>query len=85
MDGLRNTLNSATRDTLLSNDRDRKLEYRVILEAHADIVKDPNAVERGRRGGIKVQQNRWKLVEFKNMFGELFDVLFGSDDQNADE
>ena len=54
-----------TRDTLLSNDKDRKLEYRVILEAHADIVKDPNAVERGRRDGMKAQQNRQKLVEFK--------------------
>ena len=30
----------------------------MILEAHADIVKDPNAAERGRRGGIKAQQNR---------------------------
>ena len=47
MDGLRNTLNSATRDTLLSSDRDRKLENRVILEAHADIVKDPNAAKEG--------------------------------------
>ena len=44
------------------------------------MLKDPVAVERGRRDGEKAQENRRKLVEFKNMFSGLFEALFGPDE-----
>ena len=44
------------------------------------MLKDPVAVEKGQRGGLKAEENRRKLVEFKEMFSGLFEALFGPDD-----
>ena len=44
------------------------------------MLKDPVAVEKGQRGGLKAQENKQKLVEFKNTLSGLFEALFGPDD-----
>ena len=43
--------------TVLSgDDRNRLTEYKTILRTHLDMLKNPVAVERGRRGGEKAQK-----------------------------
>ena len=44
------------------------------------MLKNPVNEIRGRRGGLKSQENRRKLVEFKNMFIGLYETLFGPDE-----
>ena len=60
MNGLCNTLGGMTLNVLLSGDRDQITEYKTILKAHANMLKDPTRVEMGRRGGSKCQENRKK-------------------------
>ena len=71
---------SITLEDLSAYNRNQRKEYRTVLETHVNMLKDPIAMERGRRGGEKAQENRQKLVEFENMFSGLFEVLFGPDD-----
>ena len=73
-------LQSITLDDLSSYGEDQRKKYKAITETHANMLKDPVAVEKGQRGGLKAQENRRKLVEFKNMLSGLFEVLFGPDD-----
>ena len=73
-------IQSITLDDLSAYGGDQRKEYKTILETHTNMLKDPVAVERGQRGGLKAQENRQKLVEFKNMFSGLLEALFGSDD-----
>ena len=54
-------------------------DQRTNLKPRINELKDPIAVERGRDGGKKAQQNRRHLVEFKNMFVGLYNMLFGPD------
>ena len=75
-----NKLQSITLDDLSAYGENQRKEYKTILKTHANMVKDPVAVEKGQRGGLKAQENRRKRVEFKNMFSGLFEVLFGPDD-----
>ena len=73
-------LQSITLDDLSAYGEDQRKKYKAITETHANMLKDPVAVEKGQRGGLKAQENRRKLVEFKNMLSGLFEVLFGPDD-----
>ena len=73
-------LQSITLDDLSAYGGYQRKEYKTILKTHANMLKDPVVVEKGQRGGLKVQENRRKLVEFKNMFSGLFEALFGPDD-----
>ena len=67
-------------DELSAYNGDQRKEYKTIVKTHANMLKDPVAAEKGQRGGLKAQENRRKLVEFKNMFSGLFETLFGPDD-----
>ena len=62
-----------TLNVLSNNDRDQRTEYKTILRAHTNMLKDPVAVERGQRGGLRSQENRRMLVEEvkKSRFDEL--------------
>ena len=73
-------LQSITLDDLSAYGGDQLTEYKTILKTHTNMLKDPVAVEKGQRGGLKAQENRRKLVEFKNVFSGLFEALFGPDD-----
>ena len=73
-------IQSIALDDLSAYSEDQRREYKAIAETHVNMLKDPVAVERGRRGGEKAQENRRKLVEFKEMFSGLFEALFGPDD-----
>ena len=68
MSGLRDALGTMTLSVLSGDNNDRLTEYKTVLRTHSDMLKDPVAVERGQRGGLKAQENRRKLVEFKEMF-----------------
>ena len=69
-----------TLDDLSAYNEDQWKECKTIVKTHANMIMNPVAVERGRRGGLKAQENRRKLVEFRNMFSGLFEALFGPDD-----
>ena len=73
-------LQSITLDDFSAYGGDQRKKYKTILKTHANMLKEPVAVERGHHGGLKAQENRQKLVEFKNMFSGLFEALFGPDD-----
>ena len=55
----------------------QKIEYKSTVKIHLNALKDPVSQIRGHRGGISSQENSKKLVEFKNMFIELYETLFG--------
>ena len=57
----------------------QRREYKTVLKTHANMLKGPVNEQRGRRGGLRALENRRKLVEFKNMFIELYETLFGSE------
>ena len=73
-------LQSITLDDLSAYGGDQRKEYKTIVKTHTNMLKDPVVVEKAQRGGLKAQENRRKLVEFKNMFSGLFEALFGPDD-----
>ena len=73
-------LQSITLDDVSAYNGDQRKEYKAIVKTHANMLKDPVAMEKGQRGGLKAQENRRKLVEFKNLFSGLFEALLGPDD-----
>ena len=73
-------IESITLDDLSTYDGYHRKKYKAIAETHVNVLMDPVAVESGRCGGLKAQENRRKLVEFKNMFNEPFEALFGPND-----
>ena len=79
MNNMRTALSTMTLSVLSGDNADQLTEYKTVLKTHVDMLKDPVAVETGRRGGGRAQENWRKLVEFKNMFRELFEALFGPD------
>ena len=68
-------LQSITLDDHSAYGVDQRKKYKTVIRTHAHMLKDPVAVEKGQRGGLKAQENRRKLVEFKNMFIGLFEAL----------
>ena len=56
INGLRETLGTMALTVLSGDDRNRLTEYKTILRTHLDMLKNPVAVERGRRGGEKAQK-----------------------------
>ena len=73
-------IQSITLEDLSGYDKNRRREYKTVSKTHANMLKNPVNEERGRRGGLKSQENRRKLVEFKNMFIGLYETLFGPDE-----
>ena len=71
---------SITLEDLSECNRRERMEYKSTVRTHLDMLKDPVNKERGQRGGLKSQENRRKLVEFKNMFIGLYEALFGLDE-----
>ena len=63
MNSLCNALSGMTLNVLSNNDRDQLTEYKTILKTHVNMLKDPFAVERGQRGGLKSQENRQMLIK----------------------
>ena len=73
-------IQSITLEDLSGYDKNRRRKYKTVSQTHANMLKNPVNEERGRRGGLKSQENRRKLVEFKNMFIGLYETLFGPDE-----
>ena len=63
MNGLCYALSSMTLNVLSNDDRHQLTEYKTILKTHVNMLKDPVAVERGQRGGLKSQESRRMIVE----------------------
>ena len=66
MNSLCTTLSGMKHNVLSNNDRDQLTKFKTIVKTHANMLKNPVAVEKGQRGGLKAQENRQKQVEFKN-------------------
>ena len=68
-----------TLSVLSSGDTDQLTEYKTILEAHANMLKDPAKVEMERRGRLKCQENRRRLAdrvkEYEGVIKELRSLL----------
>ena len=72
-------IQSITLEDFSSYGESQRKENKTILKTHSNMLKNPVSKEKGRNGGLKAQENRRKMVEFKNMFLGLYESLFGTE------
>ena len=78
MKGLWNALSGITLNVLSGGDREQLTEYKTILKAHTNMLKDPAKVEMGRRGGLKCQENGRELANRVNEYEGIIKELRSS-------